>query len=397
MILPSLLLFNLLKEQTPELFGASLFKMKKLILGIIILFTCNFVFGQGVQQKPLSQAEYVQMLYQIEQSPAKKQALIAAIRSRGIDFKLTSGLRSLTISKGRNDTELKRTVEEANRRRENPEAAKLPSLKEAKEILEKTRVNTLAAVDEMPDFVVKQRIKRSAAYAGTGNYRSLDRLIVAVSYQADGREKYRLLSKNGVRQVNKESKSGYSEAGGTSSTGEFVTVLATVFKPESDTRFKVIDTDLVRKNRAIVYEFSVEKIKAKQQITSYGYIADSTTSGMKGKIWIDRDRARVLRIESIATEIPADFPVRAASRTINYDWVSISGEKYLLPTLSDVRLTFRQNRKLFESRNLIHFKDYQKFGTEVIILDDDDEEIIEDEAAKDSDEKPKEVKPVEPK
>ncbi|MEJ7700317.1 MAG: hypothetical protein WKF71_11820 [Pyrinomonadaceae bacterium] len=29
--------------------------------------------------------------------------------------------------------------------------------------------------------------------------------------------------------------------------------------------------------------------------------------------------------------MPADFPVRAANRTIDYDWVTISGEKYLLP------------------------------------------------------------------
>jgi hypothetical protein len=85
--------------------------------------------------------------------------------------------------------------------------------------------------------------------------------------------------------------------------------------------------------------------------------------------------------------------VTAASRTINYDWVEISGEKYLLPTLSDVRLTFRQNRELFESRNLINFKDYQKFGTEVVILDDDDEEILEDGQTAPPKEKPQETPP----
>jgi hypothetical protein len=245
----------------------------------------------------------------------------------------------------------------------------------------------------MPDFVVKQRIKRSAAFAGTNNFRSLDRLIVAVSYRASGQEEYRLLSKNGILQDNSQSKSSYSEVGGTSSTGEFVSVLATIFKSESDTKFQLLDTDLINAQRAIVFEFSIERNKAKQQITSYGYIADSTISGMQGKIWIDRDKARVLKIESVATEIPSDFPVRSASRTINYDWVTISGETYLLPALSDVRLTFRQDRNLFESRNLIQFKDYQKFGTEVIILDDDDEEIPEDGLIKSKEDKPKEEKP----
>lgn len=352
--------------------------MKNILIVIIILTSFSFAFAQGTQQKPMTQAEYVKMLYELEQKPGNKQEVISAIRSRGIDFKLTSGLRSLTTSKGRNDEELKRTIEEANRRRENPEAAKLPDVKEANTILEKTRQNTLASVDDMPDFVVKQRIKRSAAYAGTNNFRSLDRLIVAVSYRANGEEEYRLLSKNGVLQNNAQAKSSYSEAGGTSSTGEFVSILSTIFKPESDTLFQLIDTDTVNNQRALVFNFSITKDKAKQQITSYGYIADSTISGMKGKIWIDREKARVLKIESIATEIPSDFPVRSASRSINYDWVLINDEKYLLPTVSDVRLTFDQNRKLFETRNLINFKDYQKFGTEVIILDSDDDEIIEE-------------------
>jgi hypothetical protein len=92
---------------------------------------------------------------------------------------------------------------------------------------------------------------------------------------------------------------------------------------------------------------------------------------MRGRVWVDRELFRVLKLESIATGIPVDFPVTSARRTIDYDWVTISGEKYLLPSLSDVRLTFRQTRDEFESRNVIQFRDYQKFGTEVIILDDD--------------------------
>ena len=51
--------------------------------------------------------------------------------------------------------------------------------------------------------------------------------------------------------------------------------------------------------------------------------------------------------------------------------VDIAGEKYLLPTLSDFRGTVESFGRRFESRNLIRFKNYQKYGTEVKILDDD--------------------------
>lgn len=351
--------------------------MNKIFSVIIILFSVSFVLAQEVpQEKPLTQPEFVKLLYALEQNPNQKESVIEAIRTRGLGFKLTDGLRSLTRTKSRNDSELQRTLEESERRRANPSTAKLPSEKEAAEVLVKTRENTLAAVEDMPDFVVKQKIARSYAYAGTGNFRNLDRLVVAVSYRANGFEEYRTLSINGVLQDAPKAKQNYQEVGGTSSTGEFVTVLAKIFKPESYTKFRLIDTDLIRNRNALVFEYSLTKERAQQLITSYQYIADSTITGMSGKIWIDRKDKRVLRVESEATEIPYNFPIRTAIRTIDYDWVNISDEDYLLPSISDVRLTFRQSDKVFETRNLIRFNDYQKFGTEVILLDDDVEEDL---------------------
>ncbi|MCO6510345.1 MAG: hypothetical protein J5I65_06090 [Aridibacter famidurans] len=353
--------------------------MKKLVIPVLLALLAGAAFGQTPQPEKISQGEYVRMLYAVESGSLSKSDLIEQIRKRGLGFEMNSGLRSLTASKSGNDSEVRRTVEEASRRLKDPEAARLPSPEEASRVLGKAREAALAAVGEMPDFVVKQRIRRSVAYAGTGNFRSRDHLIVAVSYRASGQEEYELLSVNGVRQTDTKPKGNYSQVGGTSSTGEFVSVLETVFKPESDTLFDVIDTDVVRERRAIVFEYIISRDKARQQITSYAILSDSTITGMKGRIWIDRENFRVLKLESIATEIPSSFPVTAASRMIDYDWVEISDVRYLLPSQSDVRLTFRQGKESYESRNLIQFRDYQKFGTEVIITDEDDIVIPEDE------------------
>ena len=346
--------------------------MKKTISAILILFSISFVFGQEAQQKPLSQAEYVKMLYDLQKNPGKRDELVEVVRRRGIGFDLTDGLRGLTTSKSRNDAELKRTLEEAARRRQNPEKSQLPSEKEASEVLARSRAATLAAVEDMPDFVVKQQVARSAAYAGTNNFQNLDRLVVAVSYRASGREDYKILSRNGILENNPKSKQSYEEVGGTSSTGEFVTVLAKIFKPESDTEFKLVDTDTIRSRRALVFDYSITREKAQQVIIAVGSFDDTAITGMKGRVWIDRENFRVLRVESAATEIPEGFRIRSANRTIDYDWVTIADEKYLLPLLSDVRLTSRENKQIYETRNVIRFKDYQKFGSEVKILDDDE-------------------------
>lgn len=330
------------------------------------------------QEKPLTQAEYVQLLYGIERRSVNKSEVVDALRRRGIGFALNDGIRSLTRSKGANDDELKRALEEAERRRKDPEGTRLPTALETVGLIDKTRRKTLDAVGEMPDFVVKQQIQRSEAYAGTGNFRNLDKLIVAVSYRSSGEESYKLLSINGALQANAESKRSYEEAGGTSSTGEFVTMLATIFKPESETEFTPVQTDLVRGRNTVIFDFSVERDKAKQQIIAGGGYSQMTLTGMKGRIWIDRDEFRVLRVESEATEIPENFPIRTARRTIDYDWTTISDERYLLPLVSDVRLTFREKSNVYESRNLIRFTNYQKFGTDIIIGPEDSEPVIEE-------------------
>lgn len=367
---------------------------KILFLFILILFSFSLGLAQPGGPEPLEQTEYVRLLYAMEKNPAVRTELIDAIRTRGLGFELTDGLRSLTRTKTRNDREVQRALEESERRRINPDAAKLPSAREALEVLERAREANLAAVGDMPDFVVKQNIVRQAAYAGTNNFRNLDKLIVGVSYRASGFEEYKVLSINGVLQNNPSPKGSYEEVGGTSSTGEFVTVLEVIFKPESDTKFEIVDTDTIRARRTIVFDYSIERDKARQRISTSRYISESIITGMRGRIWIDRENFRVLRVESEATEIPGNFPVQTARRIIDYDWVSISDEKYLLPSVSDVRLTFRQNRDVFETRNLIRFKDYQKFGTEVIVLDDEE---VEDAPAENpaplSDDEPPPLKP----
>ena len=341
----------------------------KNVVFVLILFC--FTLPVAAQEKPLTQAEYVSLLYALPKNPAGKSSLVEALRKRGIDFVLTDGLRGLTRTKGANNEELKRALEEADRRRQDPVAAKLPSSEEANSILQRATKNTLDAVGDMPDFVVKQQIQRSAAYAGTNNFRNLDRLVVAVSYRSSGEENYKVLTLNGVLQNASEARQSYEQVGGTSSTGEFVTMLATIFKPESKAKFELVDTDVVRGRRSLVFDFMVERDLAKQVITAVGYSTDTTISGMKGRLWIDRENARVLKVESEATDIPLSFPIRTAKRTIDYDWVTIEGDKYLLPSLSDVRLTLSESAKVFETRNLIRFRDYQKYGTDVRILEED--------------------------
>jgi hypothetical protein len=348
--------------------------MKKIVLAFIVLLLVQLAVGQD---KPLTQDEYVKMLYSAQKDPGKKADIIEALRKRGIAFVLTDGIRGLTRSKTANDDELKHALEEAERRRQNPETARLPSAKEAAEVLERSRVSTLAALDEMPDFVVKQVIARSEAYAGTGNWKPLDTVIIGVSYSTEKGEQYRVLSMNGAP-VDSQTRGDYSDLEGSTTGGEFVEGLAKLFKPESKTEFKILTTDVIRNHPALVYEFEISiqnnrngGVGFKTPNGQKGFSFTTVPAGEKGKVWIDRKSGRVLKIEYKATDIPPDFRVKAFESSIDYDWVEIAGEKFLLPIISDNRFTSAEGRELFQSRNLIRFKNYQRYGTDVIILDED--------------------------
>jgi len=354
--------------------------MKRIFSVILLLILSNFAFAQGTaaQVKPLTQPEYVKILFEIPKNPGKADELIEMVRARGIGFELTDGLRGLTRTKSANNEELKRTLEEADRRRRNPTESKLPNIKEAEEVLEKTRQNSIDAVKEMPDFVVKQLVGRSEAYAGTNNWKAVDNLIIAVSYSDEKGEEYRVLSINGTP-INAEKGSNYGGLSGATTAGEFVEDLERIFKPESKTKFSVVDTDVLRGHKTFVFDYEILLENNKNNgITYKAAISSSVPTGQKGRIWIDREAFRVLKIQYQATDIPASFPIKAFASTIDYDWVEISGQKYLLPILSDARFTANPDNVMIQTKNLIRFKNYQKYGSEVKILDSDEEEVKEE-------------------
>ncbi|HEY5883625.1 MAG TPA: hypothetical protein VIT88_03015, partial [Pyrinomonadaceae bacterium] len=194
-------------------------------------------------QSPLTSKEIVSLVYQLPRRPDLRDEIVAEIRKRGIGFPLTDGLRSVVATKSGNDPLLRRTLEEAERRRTNPTASLLPSEAEATDLLERTRTATLAAAKAMPDFIVKQLIRRSRAYGSTNNWIPQDNLTIAVGYRANVGEEYKVLAVNGIplsqeaRQTRDYSKD--VDAGATSSGVEYISAVAAVFSPPSQSTFKL--------------------------------------------------------------------------------------------------------------------------------------------------------------
>jgi hypothetical protein len=363
-------------------------RINKLLLAILLLLPCVPLSAQDL--KPISNKEFVTLLYQLQRNPQMRDDMIEQIRKRGIGFPLTDGMRSLVATKSGNDALLRRTLEEAERRRVNPTASTLPSETEGSELLQRTRNVTLAAANAMPDFVVKQIIKRSVAYGNTANWIPQDNLTIAVGYRANIGEEYKILTVNGMPagpdvQASRDY-SKYAPKGASSSGVEYISALADVFKPESKTEFRMVDTDVVQTKRTVIYEYVIKK-EFSQLTLGLADTGARAVVGSRGRLWIDRELDRVVRFEQIATEIPADFPITAASSLIDYDWVMINERKYLLPSHSEILLTTVNPKFVLQSRNDVRFRGYQKFGAELKVVD---------EVGEDDDEPPAPPKPIKP-
>src|SRR5688500_1101331 len=225
---------------------------KRLLFATFALFVLTLqplaVVAQSEQ--PITSKEFVSLLYLLPRHPEKRDEIVEEVRQRGIGFPLTDGMRSLVATKSGNDALLRRPLEEAERRRVNPTASARPSETEGNELLQRTRNVTLAAANAMPDFIVKQIIRRAVAYGSTTNWIPQDNLTIAVGYRANAGEEYKVLAVNGIplsqeaRQTRDYSKD--VDAGATSSGVEYISAVAAVFSPQSKATFAAVDTDTVR-------------------------------------------------------------------------------------------------------------------------------------------------------
>jgi hypothetical protein len=362
--------------------------------------TDNSPFPQATQLQqgpPLTNQEFVRLLYQLQTNPGSRDRLMDDIRKRGIAFPITPGLRSLIATKSGNDSALIHTVEEADRRRANPSVATLPPEAEAAELLERTRTATLGAAETMPDYLVKQQITRSHAFGQSKNWTPYDRLSIAVSYRQTSGEDYKLLSVNGMPVTEDQNYS--MKLGGTISMGEYVSALKDLFSADSRAEFHAVDTDTLRGRRTIIYEYEVKKEFSHNTLGwgEGGSIKQQTIAGYRGRIWVDRENSRVLRLEDISTDIDAGFPITAASKLIDYDWVTINEVAHLLPSRASVELTAHDRGQTEQTRNEILFRGYRKFGAEVKIIDISEKDFPPDQPSDKTPADRTEAKPPTPK
>jgi len=65
----------------------------------------------------------------------------------------------------------------------------------------------------------------------------------------------------------------------------------------------------------------------------------SIITAYRGLVEVDPKTHVVMRVSTIAENIPADFPIRKAEDVLDYDYQDISGHTFLLPMKSQVLMS----------------------------------------------------------
>ncbi len=354
--------------------------MKRMIvLTLISLLTFNLIglVAQAQDERlPLSKADIIALLKQTGGRTLTQTDIVTEVERRGLGFvvdeKILSDLRQagarafllevIKRSGEKGGKPLNTTVEarssadpvdeEAIEKARAEALAKMP-------LIEQARRHALDYANELPNFIVTQKVTRYLQTPDSKDWQLQDTLDVELTYSAEKGEQFKLLRING-----KSTLQSYEALGGSTSTGEFGSSLASLFVPHSKAEFTEAKKEILNGRATVIYDFVVKKANSNSMLTDKKS-GQKTIAGYRGSIWIDTATKQVLRLEASNEGMPANFPISLSENAVEYEWITIDGERYLLPVRAELILGL--DREKIYTRNVIEFRNYQKFGAKIKI------------------------------
>ncbi len=220
-------------------------------------------------------------------------------------------------------------------------------------LVEKAREVAATFLEGLPNYVVQESATRYFSETRQPSWNVIDIVSAEVVFE-EHQESYRNIQING-----KPSKKPPEESGAWS-TGEFGTILGSLFSGYTDAAFKYAQDDTISHRSASVFDFKVLRVRSNWRILMSGqYILPA----YRGSVWIDKQTGDVLRLEMQARDIPEKFPEVSIETAVDYDSIRLgTPEQFLLPVHSEILSCLRGSNEC--ERNVIEFRNYHKFTGE---------------------------------
>ncbi|PWU09986.1 MAG: hypothetical protein C5B51_05150 [Terriglobia bacterium] len=245
-----------------------------------------------------------------------------------------------------------------------------PSSEEQAAIIDEVRQYALNYSKSLPDYICTEVTRRYAAPVPGGRYggragsdpswQLQDTLTIRLSY-FEQKEDYKLVLVN-----NTVTQQDYHRVGGTSSSGDFGTMMRQIFERGTEAHFEWDHWGKLRGRSAYVFAYRVTQDRSQWHVTYNGEM--DIIPAYRGLIYVDEETKQVLRVTLQAVDMPASFPVRQAETTLDYDYQTLGDQQFLLPLKGEVRLASGD----VLTKNDNEFRLYHKYSSESAIRFDTD-------------------------
>ena len=147
--------------------------------------------------------------------------------------------------------------------------------------------------------------------------------------------------------------------------GEFGSLLLGVFDPSSSAAFQWKELSNLRKHRVAIYTYRIARAKSHYLL---GHRQESgklveVAAGYHGEVVLVSETSRVLRLTASADDMPQDSGILQSSVEVDYDFVKVAGQTYLLPSHSEAHM----ERSYRQIASVVAFVDYRKFEVDTSI------------------------------
>ncbi|HEX3880370.1 MAG TPA: hypothetical protein VHW24_25480, partial [Bryobacteraceae bacterium] len=236
-----------------------------------------------------------------------------------------------------------------------------PSSEEQAKILDELRDYALNYSGNLPDFICTQVTKRFGAprpgtkYGGKSDddprWQAFDQLTMRLSY-FNQKEDYHLILHN-----NTPTAQDYKSVGGSSSYGDFGSMLRDVFEPRSEARFEWDHWGTLRGQRVMAFAYRVPQERSEYHVQVTDMHLD-VVAGYHGLVEADKKTHKIMRVTLEADALPAGYPIKSTRTILDYDYTEISGHTFLLPLKGQVYMTAND----IITRNDESFHNYRKYS-----------------------------------
>jgi len=224
------------------------------------------------------------------------------------------------------------------------------------DLIAQTRQWVFTFTQGLPNYLCEQDTTRYIEQSRATGWEAQDVVTAKVVYE-DGHESYRDITVGG-----KKTNKSMMELGGQTSTGEFASMLYSLFNPARQTQFKFHSSANLGDTETAVYDFKVTLPHSDWTITVGG---QTLRPAYSGAVWIDKKTAVVRRLEMQADNIPQDFPMSDVESAVDYDMIPLGGREFLLPVHAE-NLSCQRGSTIC-AKNTIDFRNYHKFEGESTI------------------------------